>query len=188
MCEGAGFFSSRAPPRLKSVFFRRLNDELLVLRMENMHLTQRISSMPTYGLPITYPVPDEMAALPLVAQQGTFNPSKPQQDLPFVEFDMRRTPPTVQSANVMFCSLLGYTTEEVLGKPWQYFIQDDYVERTVRMLQRDAGAKQMRFGQVYKVRPSSVFFRCVARLQRPLLVGSPRAASAVPGFAHVQPR
>ena len=77
---------------------------------------------------------------------------KPQQDLPFVEFDMRKQPPTVQSANVMFCSLLGYRTEEVLGKPWQYFIQDDYVERTIRMLQRDHGARQMRFGQVYKDR------------------------------------
>jgi PAS domain-containing protein len=101
---------------------KRLNDEVLLLKMENLQLSQRINTMPSYGLPISYPQNE----IPMLGQVTTdVVVSKPQQELPFVEFDMRRTPPTVQSANVMFCSLLGYTTEEVLGKPWQYFIQDE---------------------------------------------------------------
>lgn len=132
---------------------KRLNDEVLALRMENMQLNSRISTLPTYGLPIEYPGGGPSDLLPPPSSQPIHNVlGKSQQELPFVEFDMRRSPPTVQSANVMFCSLLGYSTEEVLGKPWQYFIQDEYVERTIRMLQRDAGTKQMQFGQVYKDR------------------------------------
>ena len=136
---------------------KRLNDELLALRMENMSLSSRIeariqapvSDTPTYGLPIRYGPQTEM-----FTSSGNFTAlTKPQQELPFVEFDMRRQPPTVQSANVMFCSLLGYTTEEVLGKPWQYFIQNEYVERTIRMLNRDSGStQQVQLGQVYKDR------------------------------------
>lgn len=130
---------------------KRLNDELLALRMENMTLHSRlesqISSGPQYGMPIRY------SGSEMFTESGNFQVGRPQQELPFVEFDMRRQPPTVQSANVMFCSLLGYSTEEVLGKPWQFFIQDDYVERTIRMLQRDSGdTKQVQLGQVYKDR------------------------------------
>ncbi len=123
---------------------KRLNDEVLALRMENMTLNSRISAIVA---------PPSLQPIEFSAQPGPYQVmSKPQQELPFVEFDMRRQPPTVQSANVMFCSLLGYKTEEVLGKPWQYFIQDDFIERTVRMLQRDGGTKQMQFSQMYKDR------------------------------------
>jgi hypothetical protein len=126
---------------------KRLNDEVLALRMENMSLSSRITNT------------SQMGSLPPTIEYHQAMPyqmlSKPQQELPFVEFDMRKQPPMVQSANVMFCSLLGYKTEEVLGKPWQYFIQDEFIERTVRMLQRDDGAKQVQFSQMYKVR---VFF------------------------------
>ncbi len=132
---------------------KRLNDEVLALRMENMTLNSRLSTIAHPPLPLEF---DSLGA-PSSSSSSMVAPflNKPQQELPFVEFDMRKQPPTVQSANVMFCSLLGYKTEEVLGKPWQYFIQDDFIERTIRMLQRDGGAggtKQMQFSQMYKDR------------------------------------
>jgi PAS domain-containing protein len=153
---------------------KRLNDEVLALRMENMTLNSRINMLP--AIPGLQPLEYSQSNIQVM--------SKPQQELPFVEFDMRKQPPTVQSANVMFCSLLGYKTEEVLGKPWQYFIQDDFIERTVRTLQRDGGAKQMQFSQVYKV---GLLFVVVVVVSE-AVEGSQWATHSRSRFAHIQPR
>lgn len=116
-------------------------------QMENLQLSGRINSaLPApYGLPITYTESTMIAPLGCVRAlvcvcvcvcvadllrsvgPSLSNPLtvKPQQELPYVLFDMRTPTPTVLSANVSFCTMLGYAMEEVLGRPWHYFIQDE---------------------------------------------------------------
>lgn len=120
---------------------KRLNDEVLRLKvtpgearksasrsaadgaaqMENLQLSGRINALPApNGLPLAYSDGGTM-----IAPLGNPLTVKPPQDMPYVLFDMRTPSPTVLSANVAFCNMLGYAMEEVLGRPWHHFIQDE---------------------------------------------------------------
>eukprot|EP00012_Vannella_robusta_P012156 CAMPEP_0206192788 /NCGR_PEP_ID=MMETSP0166-20121206/6165_1 /ASSEMBLY_ACC=CAM_ASM_000260 /TAXON_ID=95228 /ORGANISM="Vannella robusta, Strain DIVA3 518/3/11/1/6" /LENGTH=261 /DNA_ID=CAMNT_0053609347 /DNA_START=313 /DNA_END=1098 /DNA_ORIENTATION=- len=78
-------------------------------------------------------------------------------DLPIVVYDLKHQPPIVQTANPIFCGMLGYTMAEVIGKPWQNFIHPDFVQRTVEALERASYNQKIQRIQCYKHKQSGYF-------------------------------
>ncbi|PRP72966.1 GGDEF domain-containing protein, partial [Planoprotostelium fungivorum] len=116
----------------------RTNDEMLALRIQNMKLNNNIESIKA-RLPTNEP-------LLLTEGKG------------MVAFDLRRHPAYVLTANDIFCQMMGYTLEEVLGKPWQKFIHPDYIERTMSILRsRDHRNPTVSFEQMWVTRQGHAF-------------------------------
>jgi len=114
---------------------KRLYQEVLSLKMENMRLSCKLDNC--LG---TVPTPDTSSLRGMVL------------------FDLLKKPAIVLTANDTFCQMLGYEMWEVVGMPWHQFIHKDYVERTLSILsQRSMQDSCISFEQVYKHKDNGIF-------------------------------
>ncbi|PRP81103.1 hypothetical protein PROFUN_01937, partial [Planoprotostelium fungivorum] len=95
---------------------------------------------------------------PIKARLPTNEPLLLTEGKGMVAFDLRRHPAYVLTANDIFCQMMGYTLEEVLGEPWQKFIHPDYIERTMSILRScDHRNPTVSFEQMWVTRQGHAF-------------------------------
>eukprot|EP01117_Protostelium_nocturnum_P014745 TRINITY_DN5642_c0_g1_i1.p1 TRINITY_DN5642_c0_g1~~TRINITY_DN5642_c0_g1_i1.p1 ORF type:complete len:402 (+),score=84.08 TRINITY_DN5642_c0_g1_i1:382-1587(+) len=123
---------------------KKLNDEMLTMRLQNMKLTSAVEELKPSILN------NDSSQWLLPANSGCG----------MVVFDLRQNPPIVLTANDIFCEMLGYSLEEVLGKPWHKFIYQPYIEQTYTKfieMNRDSSSSKIVLNQVYVTKGAELF-------------------------------
>mmetsp|Transcript_36663 Transcript_36663/g.50445 ORF Transcript_36663/g.50445 Transcript_36663/m.50445 type:complete len:352 (-) Transcript_36663:61-1116(-) len=126
---------------------RRLQEELLAVKLENLKLSsmfltdQTVPNMST-ALACTRPRPRE---------------EEDMSEKPMVVYDLRHRPPTILTTNFQFCNLVGYSMDEIIGSPWQKYIHHDYIDRTMAFLSQRAKSPYIHIEQIYKHKDGHIF-------------------------------
>jgi len=112
---------------------RRMNEEILALRLENLKLTSILRDRLEPPNDQAERTSQALLSSPKL-QQTASSSSIPLKDRPLIVFDLTKEEPTALAANKQFCSLLGYSQAEVVGQPWTRFVPGEYIARTLKLM------------------------------------------------------